>query len=105
VQESGALANRGCARLVDKLKVVCGVERCPLRLAEYHHRPIESDQEILGSPIVTVHFHSSYDSTYGSSYLLKPLGASNAVTCAEVRRRHGHGSLPESTKVREYTSW
>ncbi len=80
-----------CARILDVLKVVRRVEKGPLRLVEDNHRAIEADQKVLRGPIISAHFHSFYDGTDGSSYLIKPLSAANAIPRAEVGPGNRHG--------------
>ena len=79
-----SMATRGCARLVDEPKVVRGVEECPLRLVEDNHRAIEADQKVLRGPIIPAHFHSFSDGTDGSSYLIEPLSAANAIPARKL---------------------
>ena len=80
-----------CVCLLDVLKVVCRVEKGPLRLVEDNYWAVEADQQILRGPIMPAHFHSFYDGTDGSSYLIKPLSAANAIPRAEVSPGSRHG--------------
>ena len=75
-----ALANRWhCVCLLDVLKVVCRVEKGPLRLVEDNYRMIEMDQKILRSPIMPARFHSFYNGTDSPSDLIEPVGAANVI--------------------------
>ena len=80
-----------CVRVFDVLKVVRRVEEGPLRLIEDNYWAIEADQKILRGPITPAHFYSFYDGTDCTSDLIKPFGATNTVTRAEVGPGNRHG--------------
>ena len=92
LDDASALANRWrCARVLNVLKVMRRVEEGPLRLVGDNHWAIETNQKTLRSPIIPAHLHSFYDGTDGSSYLIKPLSAANAIPRAEVGPGSRHG--------------